>query len=428
MKLDCIKEIEKIQELVKKEMDEFIMADDDKHSEMLIKCNSGDEEAKEYVIKKIKDILVTIGIDENIEHLSNEIFKKEYGLSVIHDLVDNKEKKYNNIECIDYNWIEVEKKDGTWERLELSFENEEEFESVIRRAMQHDNKPDINEENALMESKRKSGERITAGFKPAGYKNYLFIKLFSSFNPTEESYIENGTITEEIIKFTKILFKILPSIAIIGGINRGKTTFLKFLVGYLDSSLKIGTLEPDFEMKLQKLYPNRNIVSVQETPKYTLLDEFKWMLRTNRDAIIVGEVRGAEVKESAKASRRGIGCTFVTSHVIDPESLPEEFTEMYLEGGNNVDIDFLLYRFAKAFNITFRVRQLKDGRRIVDDISELVPDKDTRSYSRNILFTWDPKTEKHKRVGGIKGKDLIMRTDYYNLSENEKFYLRRDDV
>lgn len=32
-------------------------------------------------------------------------------------------------------------------------------------------------------------------------------------------------------------------------------------------------------------------------------------------------------------------------------------------------------------------------------------------------------TEQHVRVGGIKGKDLIMRMDYYNLSEEEKTYL-----
>lgn len=415
--------------IVRQEMNEFETEnyeDDEKHSKMILLCCSGDKEAQEYVINKIKEILKKNKIKLDIDEVAYEIFKKEYGLSVIHDLVENKDKKYNNIECIDWNWIEVEKRDGTWERINISFEDEEEFKTVIRRAIQHDNKPDINEENALVESKRITGERITAAFKPAGYRNYLFIKLFNSFTPEEESYLKNGGITEEIMKFTKILFKILPTIAVIGGVNRGKTTFLKFLIRYLDKNLKIGTLESDFEAKLQELYPDRNIVALQETPNFPLLSEFKWLLRTNRDVIIVGEARGSEVKEAAKASRRGIGCTFLTAHVIDPESLPEEFAEMYLEAGIPVDVDFLLYRFAKAFNITYRIRQLADGRRIIDDISELVADRKTRTYKRNILFTWDPKNNKHKRVGGIKGTDLLMRMDYYNLSEDEKRYLTYD--
>lgn len=418
--------IKELTRIVRNEMNEYAgetREEDDKHSRMILTCSCGDNEAQKYVLEKIKEILKGYISDEELVNISYEIFKKEYGLSVIHDLVENKERKYNNIECIGYDWIEVETKDGRWRRLDLSFEDEEEFKSVIRRAVQHDNKPDINEENALMESKRPTGERITAAFKPAGYDNYLFIKLFNSFTPTEKSYLDSGAVSEEIIKFTKILFKILVSVAVIGGINRGKTAFMKFLIGILDKNLKIGTLAPDFEAKLQEIYPDRNIVSLQETPKYSLLDEFKWMLRANRDVAIIEEARGSEVKEGAKAARRGIGCTFLTSHVIDPESLPEEFAEMYLEDGTPVDIDFLLYRFAQAFNITFRIRQLSDGRRIVDDISEIVAERKTRSYYINQLFKWDPKTERHIRVGGIKGKDLIMRMDYYNLTEDEKRYL-----
>lgn len=421
-----INNLQELTKLVRDSINDFTgktREEDDNHSNMMLQCSSGNKEAQNYVIDKIKEALKNNVNEEDLNYISYEIFKKEYGLSVIHELVENNEKKYNNIECIGHDWIEVETKDGRWRRIDISFDNEEEFKSVIRRSIQHDHKPDINEENSLVESKRPSGERVTAAFRPAGYNNYLFIKLFNSFTPSEESYLRSGAISEEIIKFTKTLFKLLVSVSIIGGINRGKTTFMKFLIGLLDENLKIGTLAPDFEAKLQEIYPNRNIVSLQETPKYSLLDEFKWLLRANRDIVVIEEARGAEVKEGGKAARRGIGCTFLTSHIIDPESLPEEFAEMYLEAGIPVDIDFLLYRFAQAFNITYRIRQLDDGRRIVDDISEIVADRKTRSYYINQLFKWDPKTEQHVRVGGIKGKDLIMRMDYYNLSEEEKTYL-----
>lgn len=428
-------ELKKYIDIVRFGMNEYEskeIKEDEIHSELILKCCGGDERAKEYVLNKIKEILKSSGVEENhLDKLTWEIYKKEYGLGVIHDLVENKERKYNNIECIDYDWIEVELNDGKWHRLNLAFDSEEEFKTVIRRAIQHDNKPDINEENALVESKRISGERITAGVKPVCYKNYLFIKLFNSFTPTEDEYLKRGSINHEITDFTRILFKILPSIAIIGGINRGKTTFLKYLIGILKGvkpNIKIGTLAPDFEIKLQEMYPDLNVVSLQESEKINLLQGFRWLLRANRDVIIQEEARGAEIAEAGKAARRGIGCTITTAHVIDPESLPEEFAQMHLESGISMEIDFLLYRYAQAFNITYRIRQLDDGRRIIDDISELVADRETRKYYKNTLFTWNPKTEKHKRVGGLKGKELLMRMDYYNLSEEEKDILKNNNM
>lgn len=423
-------DITKYIQIVRNGMNEYETKEsqeDEIHSEMILKCCGGDEKAKHYVLDKIKEILRRHEVDEDIlEALTWEIYKKEYGLAVIHDLVENKEKKYNNIECINYDWIEVEMSDGTWHRLDLQFDSEEEFKTVIRRAIQHDNKPDINEENALVESKRVTGERVTAGVKPVCYNNYLFIKLFNSFTPNEDSYLTRGAISHDITVFTRVLFKILPSIAIIGGINRGKTTFLKYLIGLLKGvkrNIKIGTLAPDFEAKLQEMYPDLNVVSLQESEKISLLKGFRWLLRANRDVIILEESRGAEIAEAGKAARRGIGCTITTAHVIDPESLPEEFAQMHLESGISIDIDFLLYRYAQAFNITYRIRQMEDGRRIVDDISELVVNRETRQYYKNTLFTWNPKTEKHERVGGIKGRELLTRMDYYNLTEDEKILL-----
>lgn len=420
--------IKDLTKLVRDMMNDYDGEDNEIHSYNILECCCGNEEAEKYVLNKIKEIVRNEVEETEVEYIAKEIYKKEYGLSVIHDLVENKEKKYNNIECIGFNHIAVEKSNGTWERLDLSFEDEEEFKTIIRRAIQHDNKADINAENALVESKRKTGERITAGVSPAGYTDYLFIKLFNSFNPAEDTYLKSGAVDAEIIKFTKIILKIYPALALIGGINRGKTSFLKYLIGYLGEEIKIGTLETDFELKLQEMYPGRNIVSMQETPYFNILSEFKWMLRANRDAVIVGEARGSEVSEAAKASRRGLGLTFLTAHVIDPESLPEEFAQMHLESGSNMDVDFLMYRYAKAFNLTYRIRQLEDGSRVLDDISELVTDRETRTYKRNIIFNYDVQKREHVRVGGIQDKELLMKMDYYNLTDYEKAYLTNTHI
>lgn len=413
--------------LVREGMSGFKFEDekqDEHHTAMIHLCCSGNAEAREYVIGRIRDILRKSGVDEErLEDYAYEIYKKQYGLGVIDELVRNGCRKVNNIEVLGKDRIEYELYDGTWHSTRLKFDSDEELRTVIRRAVQHDYKPDINDDNCMMESKAADGSRITAILRPAGDRDYLFIKMFSSFNPTGDSYLRDGSVTPEIIKFTRLLLKAYLSIAVIGGINRGKTAFLKYLAGFLEPGARIGTLEPDFEMQLRDLYPERNIVSLQEHPNFPMSDGFKKLLRTNRDVIIVGEARGREVADAAKAARRGIGCTMLTAHVVDPESLPEEFADMYAEGGGYVDTGFLMYRFAKAFNVTYRLRQLPDGRRVVDDISEIVAEPEGMRYRVNRLFRYDIGKDTHIRVGGIEQERLIERMRYYNLNESEIEYL-----
>ncbi|MDI6707374.1 MAG: ATPase, T2SS/T4P/T4SS family, partial [Bacillota bacterium] len=338
-------------------------------------------------------------------------------------LVRNRCRKVNNVEVIGRDRIDFELYDGRWHRTRLAFDSEEELRNVIRRAVQHDYKPDINDDNCMMESKGADGSRITAILRPAGDRDYLFVKMFNSFSPTGENYLKEGSITPEIIRFTRLLLKAYCSVAVIGGINRGKTAFLKYLTGLLEPGARIGTLEPDFEMQLRELYPERNIVSLQEHPNFPMNEGFKKLLRTNRDVIIIGEARGKEVAEAARAARRGIGCTLLTAHVVDPESLPEEFADMYCEEGKNADTGFLMYRFAKAFNITYRLRQLQDGRRVVDDVSEIVAETGNRGYRVNRLFRYDAGKGTHIRVGGIEQERLVERMRYYNLGDEEIEYL-----
>jgi len=426
--MDFIKERNRrLLKVVKDGMSEFKFKDekqDEHHTMMIHLCCSGNREAREYVLVRIRDILRKAGIGENeLEPYAYQIYKKQYGLGVIDELVRNKYRKVNNIEVLGRDQIEYELNDGTWHRTKLRFYSDEEFRTVIRRAIQHDYKPDINDDNCMMESKSADGSRITAVLRPAGDRDYLFIKLFGSFNPTEENYLKNRTVTPEIIRFTRLLLKAYFSIAVIGGINRGKTAFLKYLAGLFAPQVRIGTLEPDFEMQLRELYPERNIVSIQGHPNFPMYEGFKKLLRTNRDVIIVGEARGQEVKEAARAARRGIGCTLLTAHIVDPESLPEEFADMYCEAGKNMDVDFLMYRYAKAFNITYRLRQLPDGRRIVDDISELVVDMVSRKYKVNRLYRYDISAGMHVRVGGIEQERLVERMRYNNLTDAEIEYL-----
>lgn len=70
----------------------------------------------------------------------------------------------------------------------------------------------------------------------------------------------------------------------------GKTTMMKYAIGATDGRFTLRILEMTFEMYLREIYPDRNILSLQETP-YVTAAELQDALKKSDAAIsIVGEV------------------------------------------------------------------------------------------------------------------------------------------
>lgn len=357
------------------------------------------------------------GLSEFIEVL----YSFTYGNNVLDPLL---KMKINNIEVHGTRRIRIETNNGVWKSIEnYRFKTDQEIVKVARGILAGDNKQDLTEENCELEGSTINGFRITIALKPAAEEHMIFIKKFDAFKANDiTDLVKVGEITEEMLNELKIYAKGRANIAVIGGVNSGKTTFLKSYVGLIPEEYKIGIIESDFETHFIDLYPDKDVSCLRETSKFSLNYQFQKQLRMNRDILAIGEARGEEVEQWIKGCTRGADGSFTTLHSRNAYDLINNLCWMALEGNGakNIDIRLLRYRIACAVDIVIRIRRFPDGKRIVDRIDQIVPIHDNLDmpYRINTIYQYDRKKKCVNKVGNITD-ELAEKFAYYNCSEDE---------
>ncbi|GAB4075996.1 TadA family conjugal transfer-associated ATPase [Nostocoides australiense] len=110
-----------------------------------------------------------------------------------------------------------------------------------------------------------------------------------------------------------------------GGTGAGKTTLLAALLGEVDPSDRILVVEDVLEIPLN----SGHVVRLQARPpnvegqgSVTLVDLVRQALRMRPDRVVVGEVRGAEVRELLQALNTGHEGGCATMHANKPADVP----------------------------------------------------------------------------------------------------------
>lgn len=465
----------------------------DMHTDFIHRCGKGDIEARGYVINKIRDHLMilltpkdritlkdnivkhmemiknkeyeTIDLDtidfhseeafityyqlmneygstiqrsmlnkdidavDEIEIFAMEIYKIEYGLSLIEELLY---MKINNIEVHGTRKIRIETNKGVWFTLkDYYFETDEEIKRIADRLYSQEGNGQITEENCEVTGRLLNGARLTITLKPGAAENGIFIKKFDSVNISQEEMLENGTITKPMLDILKVFAKGRANSVFIGGVNTGKTTFLKIYVGLFPKNYKIGLVDSGKDTDLIELYQDRDITTLYETDKYSLRDQFSYNLRMGRHIIIIGEARGYEISEMIKAMTRGNSGSGCSLHITNPYHVVNAIARMGAESGKGVDINILREEAAEAVDVIIRLRHFEDlGRRIVDYIGELVVNYNnpTRPFEIRPICQWDEKQKKVIRVKDYKlSSDLEDKLRYYGCTDEDIEILKRND-
>ncbi|MGB9812396.1 MAG: CpaF family protein [Thermovenabulum sp.] len=394
------------------------------HHETMIEASLGSEDAEKIIKNKIKDIISkkhrTLPIDR-IEKYTKKIYEENYGYGPIHDLIKNPE--INEIWVNGASHIYIEKM-GKKYRVNKCFKSDEDVIRVIRLLLAQD-KIDINAQQPMHEAKLKDGTRITALIPPVAKKPYINIRKFKAFSPTTDNLIKAGTLTEEMVEWLSKIVKGRANILIIGEAGAGKTSLLKWLINFVNPELRIGTLETDFELNLEEIYPERNIFSYEEHIELniTLNDLFRKCLRSSPDIIIVGEARGVEADEMIRAMRRGHPGSMSTIHTNSPETAIDDIAEMINEDGKRRDPVQLRFRVASAIDVIIQIHRMHDGVRRVTRITEVISDFKTQEYRFNDIFLYKIDPEKpyigqFEKVGNISDK-LRNKLNFYGLSIQE---------
>lgn len=380
----------------------------DEHNKILSSCVMGNKDAQLQVKAMIKKFITDAGIyhAKFIDRLTSDIYVNKYGLGAIEDLVNDSTVSEVLVNGAEHIWIE---RDGQLERLkERSYESDEEVRRIIGQILQFDKK-EITRQKPYEESRMADGSRITVSIPPLAKRPYISIRKFDTITLETENLIKKGTLTEEIAVWLMNVVKARMNILIIGETGSGKTLFLKWLAGFINPKLRIGTIESTFELKLDEKYPDRDIFSFEEHPELGiyLVDIFKICLRMRPDIIIVGEGRSYEVLELIKCMRRAHPGSMGTIHSNSPYTCIEDIASMISEDGKVRDPQALRYMIANAIDLVIQInRDDNTGTRRITNIIEVVDTPKDWTYSFNKIFEFvenpaNPKVGQFKKVGSI---------------------------
>lgn len=382
-------DINKIKRDIYEEITNEVQLNDEErkaHTEALINCSAGDEEAKLYVKNKVASKLKDMELSEKeIFNLTDEIYSERWGLGVIdkYDTQDIDEIMVIGTDILAFRGKEIIK-------INEKLSSFDETIAIMRRCLEFDKSKDLNAKNAKIEAKRKDGARITAVIPPIAKFPILNIRKFDSFIPTTENMIKSKTLTKDMVETLKILVQGRANIVVIGEMGSGKTTFIRWLLQFIQDNLLVGILETRFELQPEKIYPNKYWVQLEERlPDYPMADLFTIMLRQNVDIICVGECRSYEVNELIKAMSRGHEGSIGSAHSIDAMGMIDDFADMVLESGKNVDLQALKYRIAKAIDIVVKFRKLPDRRKTCAGIYEIIEDPSDMTYKAVSIYEFE---------------------------------------
>ncbi len=374
-----------------------------------------------------RNLYPTENLYSNIEILSQLVYQETTGLSVIDNLVFS-ELDEIGVNGFSYIWIQesgfkrqvfYETKEG--KTLPMQFKDNDYLINVLKsRAVSFEKTKDLNQAETSFLGSSYDGNRIKILLPPNTSKPRANFRKFLLKDLTEDEFIKTSSATKDTITFFENIFPGRPNIKVIGEPGSGKSTFLRFLVRFIDPSLSIGTLERDYELRLEDYFPDRNIHDFRESKTLTIENGFEEMLKQNRDIIITGEIATPiEQTVSLKAKIRQAKGSIDTFHSTSPTDCIYDARNLLMQSGYYSNEKIALYDVARAEDIIIQVRlDRKNKKRYIHKVSEIIEDRETMGFTEREIFKIDRETWRLKPVQMISENLIEKLLDFECTKEN----------
>ena len=171
-----------------------------------------------------------------------------------------------------------------------------------------------------------------------------------------------------------------------GETGSGKTEFVKYLASHTKTNEKIITIEDTLELHLDKIFPQRDIVSMKTNNVASYSDVLVTCMRQNPKWILLSEVRSAEAVSAVRNSISSGHNILSTIHADKASAIPYR---LYSLMETDLDVhQFLstIYRYIQlGVHIkAFYSKEYGKFHREVDEVTEFYVDDDNVPKSRII--------------------------------------------
>ena len=302
-------------------------------------------------------------------------------------------------------FIEV---DGMLQRENsISFVNNEHIIRTIERLVEPTGK-NIDVNHPMIDARLDDGSRINAVIPPLSKNPIITIRKFKKNIVDMDNLIGNGSLTPYMARFLEAAVKARLNILVSGGASAGKTTLLNILSNYIPDGERIVTIEDVRELNLKQNHvvsletKNSNYDGVGEV---TVRDLVRNSLRMRPDRIIIGEVRGSEAFDMLQAMNTGHDGSLTSVHANGAKDAIKRLETMVLMDGLEIPVKAIREYVNDALDLVVHISRMKDGRRKITDISEIVTGKDGSVELVNIFkFTSDKVSDS----GIVQGEYILQ--------------------
>ena len=177
-------------------------------------------------------------------------------------------------------------------------------------------------------------------------------------------------VTEDILDFLITCVHGHCNIIVCGETGSGKTEFVKFLAANTRENEKLITIEDTLELHLDRIYPNRDIVSMKTNNIASYSDVLVTCMRQNPKWILLSEVRSAEAVMAVRNSISSGHYILSTIHADKAASIPNR---MYSLLETNQDIEQFLKSIYRYIQIGVYIRGYQDKvtKKFIREIAEV---------------------------------------------------------
>jgi pilus assembly protein CpaF len=302
--------------------------------------------------------------------------------------------------------VYIERK-GKILRTDIMFGNEKHLLSVIQKIVAVVGRR-IDESSPMVDARMPDGSRFNAIIPPLALDGCLVsIRKFRKQDIALKDYVSLGSMSEAMHQFLHICSQIRLNIIVSGGTGSGKTTLLNALSGAIDPRERIATIEDTAELQLQQPHVLRmeirppNMEGAGEISQRQLMRN---ALRMRPDRIIVGEIRGDEVIELLAAMNTGHDGSMTTIHANSPADALNRIENLISMSKINLSLPALRRQMASSMHLVVQVARLRDGKRRVIQVDEIMGVADDGNISTQTLFEY--------RVGQM-GQDGVLDGNYH---------------
>lgn len=256
----------------------------------------------------------------------------------------------------------------------LTFTGKKDFLRVCRNIGRYEYPGQLSEKRGYLVNHLPDGSRVTVARPPFCESWVFFIRQFERRfrEELEELLTDRGK--EWPILLIRWIVKGCQVTAVTGAQGAGKTTLLTAMIGEIPESYHLRVHEAAFELQLRKKFPERNIMSIQETEVISGQEGLNFLKKTDGDVTIIGEVASAEISNYlVQTAQMASLFTLFTHHARTTKALVSALRNALLQTGIFENEMAALEQVIDVVRFDIHLARDASGHRYVERISEIIP-------------------------------------------------------